>query len=125
MLNDEIHVLKNRFVEQLSPLKVYLFGSYAYGIPDKDSDYDFYIVVDDSRADSYEQTVLAYRAIRHARTRPVDIVVGTNSAFETQIKENQHSIENEVFRKGILLYGAKKAIEAAEAIYNWVNTLIP
>ena len=63
MPNDEIQALKDRFIEQLSPLKVYLFGSYAYGTPGADSDYDFYIVVDDSRPDSYEQTVRAYRAI--------------------------------------------------------------
>ena len=29
MLNSEIVALKDRFVEQLSPLKVYLFGSFA------------------------------------------------------------------------------------------------
>ena len=106
MPNDEIQALKDRFIEQLSPLKVYLFGSYAYGTPGADGDYDFYIVVDDSRPDSYEQTVRAYRAIRHARTRPVDILVGTNSVFEARKTECLHSIESEVFRKGILLYDA-------------------
>ena len=106
MPNDEIYLLKDRIVEQLSPLKVYLFGSYAYGTPNADSDYDFYIVVDDAHADAYEQTVRAYRASRHARTRPVDILVGTNSTFEQKKRESRHTIENEVFRKGILLYDA-------------------
>lgn len=104
MPNDEIYALRDRFVEQLSPVKVYLFGSYAYGTPRVDSDYDFYIVLDDARADAYEQTVRAYRAIRHAHTRPVDILVGTNSAFEQRAAQSAHSIESEVFRKGILLY---------------------
>ena len=106
MPNDEIYALKDRIVEQLSPLKVYLFGSYAYGTPNVDSDYDFYIVGDDAQTNAYEQTVRAYRAIRHARTRPVDILVGTNSTFEEKKGENQHTIENEVFRRGILLYDA-------------------
>ncbi len=106
MPNDEIQAIKDRLVEQLSPLKIYLFGSYAYGTPTADSDYDFYIVVDDSHSDSYEQTVRAYRAIRHARTKPVDIVVGTKSTFEARKEENQSFIENEVYRKGILLYDA-------------------
>ena len=109
MPNDEIYELKDRLVEQLSPLKVYLFGSYAYGTPGADSDYDFYIVVDDAQTNSYEQTVRAYKAIRHARTRPVDILVGTNSAFEQRKTESVHSIENEVFRRGILLYDAASA----------------
>lgn len=109
MPNEEIFALKDRLVEQLSPLKVYLFGSYAYGTPGADSDYDFYIIVDDAQTNSYEQTVRAYRAIRHSRTRPVDILVGTNSTFETKKSEGEHTIENEVFRKGILLYDATGA----------------
>ena len=82
MPNDEILSLKDRIVEQLSPLKVYLFGSFADGTFKEDSDYDFYIVVEDSKTDWYDQTLQAYRAIRPVRTRPVDILVGTSSAFE-------------------------------------------
>ena len=46
MPNEEIMMLKDCIVSQLSPLQVYLFGSYAYGEPDSDSDYDFYVVVE-------------------------------------------------------------------------------
>ena len=103
MPNDEIMSMKDRIVDQLSPLKVYLFGSYADGSFKEDSDYDFYIVVEDSKTDWYEQTLRAYQAIRPVRTRPVDILIGTKSAFE---KRRQYpSIEREVFRKGVLLYG--------------------
>ncbi len=103
MPNDEIMSMKDRIVDQLSPLKVYLFGSYADGSFKEDSDYDFYVVVEDSKIDWYEQTLRAYQAIRPVRTRPVDILIGTKSAFE---KRRQYpSIEREVFRKGVLLYG--------------------
>ncbi len=103
MPNDEIMSMKDRIVDQLSPLKVYLFGSYADGSFKEDSDYDFYVVVEDSKTDWYEQTLRAYQAIRPVRTRPVDILIGTKSAFE---KRRQYpSIEREVFRKGVLLYG--------------------
>lgn len=103
MPNDEIYAIKDRLVAQLSPLKVYLFGSYAYGIPNEDSDYDFYIVVDDSRTNWHEETVRAYRAIGHDRTRPVDILVGTESKFEK--RKHLPTIEQEIFQKGVLLYG--------------------
>lgn len=103
MPNDEIYALKDRFVEQLAPLKVYLFGSYAYGTPNADSDYDFYIVVDDSRTDWIGETQKAYKAIRRSRTKPVDILVGTSSSFEE--RKNQPTIEREVYQKGMLLYG--------------------
>ncbi len=103
MPNEEIMQMKDRIVSQLSPLQVYLFGSYAYGTPGPDSDYDFYIVVDDQHTDWHAQTVKAYKAIRSIRTKPVDILVGTKSSFE---KRKAHSsIEREVAQNGVLLYG--------------------
>lgn len=103
MANEEILALKDRFVEQLAPLKVYLFGSFADGVPNADSDYDFYIVLDDSRTDWQDETRRAYRAIRHVRTRPVDILVGTEGDFNA--RKDRMTIEREVYRKGVLLYG--------------------
>ena len=103
MPHDEIQMIKDRIVKQLSPLQVYLFGSYAYGTPTPDSDYDFYIVVDDDKTDWHDQTVQAYRAIRSVRTRPVDILVGTKSNFEK--RKGYSTIEQEVSQKGVLLYG--------------------
>ena len=103
MLDREIQSIKDRIVEQLSPLKVYLFGSFADGTNRDDSDYDLYIIVEDNKGDWYEQTVRAYKAIRPVRTRPVDILVETNSSFEK--KKQYPSIEKEVFEKGVLLYG--------------------
>ena len=46
-----IEELKPRIIEilkPLNPLKVILFGSYAYGIPNEDSDIDLYIVTNDN-----------------------------------------------------------------------------
>lgn len=47
MPNEEIFALRDCFVRTLDPLRIYLFGSYASGIPNEDSDLDFYIIVDD------------------------------------------------------------------------------
>lgn len=103
MPNDEIEVLKQKFVEQLNPLSVYLFGSFADGTARADSDFDFYIIVDDSEKDLHAIAASAYKAIRHVKQRPVDIIVGTKSRFN-ELK-NQYTVENEVFHKGVLLYG--------------------
>ena len=103
MPNEEILQMKDRIVDELSPLQVYLFGSCAYGTPGPDSDYDIYIVIGDDQTDWHEQTVRAYKAIRSIRTRHVDILVGTKSEFER--RKRYVSIEQEVAQKGILLYG--------------------
>lgn len=99
---NEIEELKNQFVKQLSPIRIYLFGSFANGTNSENSDFDFYIVVDDKVTDLVETTVSAYKAIRTTKQRPVDIIVGTSSRFNE--RKNMMSVENEVFEKGVLLY---------------------
>ena len=48
-------------------------------------------------------TAEAYKSIRSVRSRAVDIVIGTESRFES--RKNRSGIENEVMNKGVLLYG--------------------
>lgn len=101
---DEIEELKNDFVKDLLPEKVYLFGSFAEGRANEDSDYDFYIVVNDSEKDMLRLTARAYKAIRGKQYRPVDIIVNTSRTFAER-KKRVSSIESEVAKKGVLLYG--------------------
>lgn len=100
----EIEELKDQFVNQLTPISIYLFGSYATGSYTEESDLDFYIIVNDGVADLAALTTQAYRAIRRVKKRPVDIIVGTKSRFES--RKEMPSVENEVYEKGILLYGS-------------------
>lgn len=100
---NEIEELKSRFVEQLAPVGIYLFGSYATGEYTDESDFDFYIIVNDNISDLADLTTKAYRAIRSIKKRPIDIIVGTTSRFEK--RKNIPSIEKEVYQKGVLLYG--------------------
>ncbi len=98
----EIEELKNHFVDQLLPVRIYLFGSYANNSYTADSDFDFYIIVKDGVSDLVAETAKAYKAVRRVKQHPVDILVGTKSRFEE--RKDFPSIENEVYRKGILLY---------------------
>ena len=101
---NEIKELTNHFVEQLLPIRIYLFGSYANDTYTDESDFDFYIIVQDTISDIPAETTKAYKSIRRVKQRPVDIVVGTISRFEA--RKEIPSIENEVYRKGVLLYDA-------------------
>lgn len=99
---NEIEDLKNQFIKQLAPVRIYLFGSFADGTNTDDSDFDFYIVVDDKTTDLVGATASAYKAIRTIKQRPVDIIVGTSSRFDE--RKNMIFVENEVMKKGVLLY---------------------
>ena len=101
---DNIKEITKCFVSQVNPLKVILFGSFADGTYTDESDYDFYLVIEDGRNVS-DTTDKAYDAVMYVKKRPVDIVVGTNSRFERKGK-SKHSlmVEGEVQRNGILLY---------------------
>jgi len=101
---DNIQQLTNCLVSQVKPLKVILFGSFADGSYTDESDYDFYLVIDDGRSVS-KATEEAYNSVMYVKNRPVDIIVGTNSRFEAKGKSKYSlMIEGEVQRKGILLY---------------------
>ncbi len=102
MSMNEIDDLKNCFIENLAPVRIYLFGSFAEGRQTEESDFDFYIVVDDHLKNIIAETRKAYKSIRDVKKRPVDIVVGSNKRFEE--RKNIPSLEFEVDKKGVLLY---------------------
>ena len=101
---DEIEIIKQRLIEQVNPICIYLFGSFTNGTAHADSDFDFYIIVDDSEKDLHAVAASAYKAIRGVKQRPVDILVGTKNGFDE--RKNQFTVENEVFHNGILIYEA-------------------
>ena len=70
------------------PFKVFLFGSYAYGHPNSDSDIDLLVVLDkDTAPRDFRERSKNYlsisRALRHIeREIPIDLIVYTKSEFE-------------------------------------------
>ena len=101
---DNIKEITGEFVTKVKPMKVILFGSFANGSYTDDSDYDFYLVVEDGR-NVAEATRDAYRASGYVKNRAVDIVVGTNSRFETKRKASYtQMVERDVEKFGIVLY---------------------
>lgn len=84
-------------------MRIYLFGSYAYGQPHQDSDYDIYVVLPDDGPKPLDAAVAIRRALLAVDTGPIDILAGRNSTFYDRCRVP--SIEREVYGKGVLLYG--------------------
>ena len=100
---EQIKSVVKPLAEKYQVEAIYLFGSYVEGTDRENSDFDFYIVMRDGTSDLADLTAKADRSIRGVRRHPVDIVVGTESRFNE--RKDLPTVEHEVFRKGLLLYG--------------------
>ncbi|GHT56560.1 hypothetical protein FACS1894109_05910 [Spirochaetia bacterium] len=103
IINDEIITIKDLIVANADCEQVYLFGSYAYGRPGTDSDYDFYVVLNDGAELPILVMQTLYRSMAgmHRRT-PVDILAQYKRTFEE--RRALLTIERTVVNKGVLLY---------------------
>jgi predicted nucleotidyltransferase len=82
--------------------KIYLFGSYAYGSPDKDSDIDLCIVFADDTDDNEAYLKFAVPLYDNG-LMPLDLLVYHESDFYNF--RNPKGIENTIITRGRLLYG--------------------
>lgn len=85
--------------EKFNPQKIILFGSHAYGKPDKKSDIDFLVIMD-TDLPVKEQAFLIRRELR--TTIPVDIIVRTPQQVKKRIALGDFFIKR-VLEKGIPL----------------------
>jgi len=83
---------------------IYLFGSYAYGTPNKDSDLDLYIVFKDELPMREIDAITAIRiAIDSVKNRPVDLLGIKQNRFH--VRKQYATLERKIAREGIKLYG--------------------
>ena len=99
----DIENIKNIILQTVKCEKIYLFGSYAYGTPNKDSDYDFYVVVPDDGIRPLEvMQNVSLALIGKSDRKAVDILAKRHSDFER--RKNMITLEREVYNKGVVLY---------------------
>lgn len=91
-----------RITEKISPLKVILFGSYAYGSPTKDSDIDL-LIIKESSLPRHHRTKEVRRILRGMKVA-VDIIVYTPEEIKKWEGIDTAFITG-VLKKGKVLYG--------------------
>jgi predicted nucleotidyltransferase len=90
-------------IKKSVPVKeIYLFGSYVYGKPDSDSDFDIYVIIPDNTLRPLDAMQKISIAISDGQKHPVDVLVGNYTAFNE--RKSQPTIEREVALKGIKIY---------------------
>lgn len=78
-----IQEIVRRLVAGMRPQRIILFGSYAYGQPDADSDLDLMIVVSHSDRPAYRRAQEAYACVGAVGIAK-DLIVLTEEEFERQ-----------------------------------------
>ena len=101
-MNNEILTIKDRIVNAVPLERLYLFGSYANGTPNEDSDYDFYMVIPNNSMRPLDAIGEAYLAMRGMKVRPVDILAGTAEIFLRRAEGV--TLERKIAREGVILY---------------------
>jgi len=99
---EQLEEAVRRIVDALHPLRVYLFGSHAYGHPHAHSDVDLFAVVPESGAPSYRRAMEAYTALS-GLPLPVEVHVRTEAEFDYR-SQAVASMERVVKEKGRLVY---------------------
>ncbi len=94
-VNNQNSVLLKEIIKRLKPLKpdkIILFGSYAYGKPNKNSDIDLYIVTnDDFMPQNWREKSCIYRKFVDRlddlqTTIPIDLIVHTKKMYDKFIE---------------------------------------
>lgn len=101
---DKIKEIVNRIVENVNPEKIILFGSYAYGQPNEDSDLDV-LVIQDVDIPVYKRGKQVKQYLRGIKT-PVDIVVRTPDEIK-EWRNTKASFIYDAMQKGKVLYEQK------------------
>src|SRR3972149_6865689 len=92
----------SRLVAEFQPEKIILFGSYAWGEPNEDSDIDLFVIVPDSDERAIDRMHRAYGCVSGLGT-PVDVLVRTRSQVE-RYRNVYASLDCEVLERGKTLY---------------------
>ena len=100
----ELDKLSELIINAVPVEQIYLFGSYAYGTPDKDSDLDLYIILkDEAETRELDAEVKILNAIGKIKTKPVDIIANKKSKYLRLA--SGPTMERKIAREGIKIYG--------------------
>ena len=104
-VKDTIQRILDKLVTGYAPQKVILYGSYAYGKPDRDSDIDLLIIKDTS-----ERFIDRWVTVQQILTGthpsiPVETLVLTPQEMERRLAIGDQFVE-EIITRGEVLYAA-------------------
>ena len=107
----DIDILKDEIVQRLKPLnpnKIILFGSYAYGTPNNESDIDLFLLKDDLEKNQTRDYQLSLQKrlidLQKKYLIGIDLFVDSSDRVQHRIEDVNDQFYDEIMRKGDVIY---------------------
>ena len=100
---EKINDIRDTILKHAAVKCIYLFGSYAYGEPNEDSDIDVYVITQDKITNYMELYTKIIGDLGHKKIFFIDLILSSNDDFND--RKSRYILERIVCDKGILLYG--------------------
>ena len=104
----EIRLLCDAIVREFHPEKIVLFGSYAYGRPQSDSDVDLLVVMPFEGSPFRQASVILGHIVHSVGVLPMDLLVRTPKQVRERLKMGD-GFMRQIIERGKVLYEADHA----------------
>ncbi|MFN0123019.1 MAG: nucleotidyltransferase domain-containing protein [Blastocatellia bacterium] len=89
--------------DEFQPERIILFGSYAYGTPDADSDVDVLVIMPFAGSPFRQAGEILSRIVQRAGALPLDLLVRTAEQVQERLAIGDHFIR-EIIERGKVVY---------------------
>jgi predicted nucleotidyltransferase len=94
--------IKEAILKYVYAKYIYLFGSYAYGTPNKNSDIDIFIVTPDNINNFSELYTKIIGDLSDKKIFFIDLILSTETVFN--IRKEKNMFEKIIYQKGKIIY---------------------
>ena len=103
-IQKELDLIKDTIINTVPTEAIYLFGSYAYGSPNQESDLDIYVVIPDIvQTHPLDVGIAIRKNLRYKKSMAIDLLVGKSSVFNR--RKQSLTLENTIAEEGLMIYG--------------------
>jgi predicted nucleotidyltransferase len=103
-VSEQIEVLKNTIKKKFSVKQIFIFGSHAYGQPDKESDIDLCVITDLNNKRKIDIIREIRRELIDLISNPLDILIYSEKEFKERA-DLTSTLEHKILTNGLKIYG--------------------
>ncbi len=113
----QLNLIVRRIVEAYAPDKIILYGSYAYGAPRPDSDFDL-LIIKETTEPPRERWFVVQKAIWSLPTTvPVESLIVTQSELDFRLQIGDQFFQ-EIVNQGKILYDRQRIAHSRRVVRN-------